>query len=85
MTDDEAGLISEIKDGKTIRIFKKGRFLGKGGFARVYEGEDFENGEIYALKLVDKEIFGKHPDVRSKLTSEIAIHKELDHPNVVKF
>ena len=39
----------------------------QGGFARVYEAEDFETGDIFALKLIDKEILDGHPDVREKV------------------
>ena len=75
-------------------------FLDKkyqGGFARVYECEDLETGDNWALKLVDKYQFTKHPEVKNKvstpknsnqqkqLMTEINIHRNLKHKNIVRF
>jgi len=64
--------------------YTKGRFLGKGGFARCYEVQDMETREVYAAKIVAKASIAK-PRAHAKLKSEIAIHRSLNHDKVVKF
>ena len=38
----------------TVRRYSKGKFLGKGGFARVYEATNMDTGKKYAVKVVAK-------------------------------
>lgn len=64
--------------------YSKGRFLGKGGFARCYEVQHLETREIFAAKIVAKASVAK-PRAHAKLRSEIAIHQSLEHERVVKF
>merc|ERR1719215_1203635 len=64
--------------------YSKGRFLGKGGFAKCYEVQDMETKQIYAAKIVAKASISK-PRAMAKLRSEIQIHRSLDHDKVVKF
>jgi len=71
------------KNGLPIR-YQKGRFLGKGGFAKCYEVQDMESKEFFAAKIVSKASIAK-PRAHAKLRSEIAIHRSLDHERVVKF
>ncbi len=71
--------------GETVlRRYQKGRFLGKGGFAKCYEVKDIETGRISAAKIIEKASLTKGR-ARQKLMSEIKIHKAMSHPNVVKF
>lgn len=71
--------------GKTEKVhFKRGAFLGKGGFARVYELHDVKTGVCYAGKIISKKSLTK-PRSRQKLVQEIRIHKALDHDNIVRF
>lgn len=77
--------IQRTASGTTEKnIYNKGKFLGKGGFARVYELQNESTGEIFAAKLIPKESFSKSR-VRHKLMSEIKIHKSLCHTNIVQF
>lgn len=62
----------------------RGRFLGKGGFAKCYEITDMDTKEVFAGKVVPKSMILK-PHQREKMSSEIAIHKSLDDPHVVGF
>lgn len=64
--------------------YSKGRFLGKGGFAKCYEVTDMETKYVLAAKIVAKASIAK-PRAMAKLRSEIAIHKSLDHEKVVEF
>ncbi|XP_077575861.1 serine/threonine-protein kinase PLK1 [Stigmatopora nigra] len=73
-----------LVDTRTNRRYTRGRFLGKGGFAKCYEITDMESQEVFAGKIVPKSLIIK-PHQREKMTSEIAIHKALDHINVVGF
>ncbi|CAI2177724.1 13175_t:CDS:10 [Funneliformis geosporum] len=65
------------------REYKRRGLLGEGGFGRCFEVETNE-GKILAVKVVDKTSL-RNPKNKDKLLSEIAIHKKLDHPHIVKF
>ncbi|OWZ09041.1 PLK/PLK-Unclassified protein kinase, partial [Phytophthora megakarya] len=78
----------------TTRTYVKGKFLGKGGFARCYELKCEQTGKLYAGKVVAKKSLVKpkakqkslvKPKAKQKFTSEIKIHKSLHHPQVVQF
>lgn len=45
-------IIEEVCKDKSIRTYTKGKFLGKGGFAKCYE---FHEGDsIFASKIINK-------------------------------
>lgn len=67
----------------TYKKYHKGKFLGKGGFARCYELQDCETKHIYAVKVVLKSSLTKSR-AKQKLMSEIKIHRSLSHNNIVK-
>ncbi|XP_078095939.1 serine/threonine-protein kinase PLK1 [Mustelus asterias] len=69
---------------KTMKRYLRGRFLGKGGFAKCYEISDTDTNEVYAGKIVSKTLLMK-PHQREKMSMEISIHKSLNHSNVVGF
>ncbi|CAD5216875.1 unnamed protein product [Bursaphelenchus okinawaensis] len=60
--------------------YNRGKFLGKGGFARCYEL--FRNDKVYAGKCISKQLLLKKSQ-REKVVQEIKIHSSLRHPNVV--
>jgi len=43
-----------------IKKYAKGRFLGKGGFAKCYEVTDMETNKTFAAKIIDKGTLSKH-------------------------
>ena len=67
-----------------IRRFQRGRFLGKGGFARCYEFLEQATRKIMAVKIVAKANLTKARS-KQKLMSEIKIHRSLKHNNIVTF
>ena len=67
-----------------IYKYARGKFLGKGGFAKCYEFTNIESKKIIAAKIVPKATLQKSRQ-RAKLLSEIKIHRSLNHPNVVHF
>ena len=67
-----------------VRKYSKRKFLGKGGFARVYEFMNQDTRELIASKIIGKDQLTKVRR-RQKLMSEIKIHKSLSHQNIVKF
>ena len=87
-TDTTSNVIVEKytdNDGNLVcKRYKKGLFLGKGGFAKWYELTDLESGTLYAGKIITKASLVK-PRAKQKLKSEIKIHKAMKHENVVKF
>eukprot|EP01010_Urceolus_cornutus_P004395 NODE_67_length_2658_cov_327.802223_g52_i0.p1 GENE.NODE_67_length_2658_cov_327.802223_g52_i0~~NODE_67_length_2658_cov_327.802223_g52_i0.p1 ORF type:complete len:317 (+),score=50.45 NODE_67_length_2658_cov_327.802223_g52_i0:73-1023(+) len=70
--------------GRITNRYKKGKLLGKGGFAKCYECTDCSSGRVYAAKVIEKKSLTK-PKTQQKLKSEIKIHSSLRHPHVVKF
>jgi len=67
-----------------LKRYQKGRFLGKGGFAKCYEVKDCDTSNILAAKIIEKSTLSKTRS-KQKLMSEIKIHKAMNHPSVVKF
>ncbi|OSX74149.1 hypothetical protein BU14_0306s0027 [Porphyra umbilicalis] len=58
-----------------------GEVLGEGSFAKVHRGVDRETGEEVAIKIVSKA--GYTARELEYVVREVAIMRELDHPNVV--
>lgn len=67
-----------------VRRYTKGRFLGKGGFAKCYEMTSNDSQKVYAAKVVSKSSLAKSR-ARQKLMSEVKIHSSLHHSGVVRF
>uniref|UniRef100_A0A914M9N4 Serine/threonine-protein kinase PLK n=1 Tax=Meloidogyne incognita TaxID=6306 RepID=A0A914M9N4_MELIC len=72
-----------VCDGSTKQTYTKGKFLGKGGFARCYELTNNKTKIVYAGKVVSKTLLMKKHQ-RDKMKQEVQIQKMLSHPNVVK-
>ncbi|XP_050824565.1 serine/threonine-protein kinase PLK1 [Gopherus flavomarginatus] len=62
----------------------RGRFLGKGGFAKCYEITELEGQAVFAGKIVPKALLAK-PHQKEKMSMEISIHRSLAHRHVVGF
>jgi len=67
-----------------IIIYLKGKFIGKGGFAKCYELMNLETYHMSAVKIIEKSTLDKSRS-KQKLISEIKIHRGLDYPHIVKF
>lgn len=67
-----------------VQRYNKGRFLGKGGFARCYEIINQDSRKLQAAKIVPKASLTK-ARAKQKLMTEIKIHRSIHHPNVVGF
>ncbi len=72
------------EQGQFVRRYQKGRFLGKGGFARCYEVRELSSGRLLAAKIIEKSTLTKGR-AQQKLMSEIRIHRSMDHPGIVHF
>ncbi|XP_013403756.1 serine/threonine-protein kinase PLK1 [Lingula anatina] len=73
-----------VVDPTSRRRYMKGRFLGKGGFAKCYELTDMETKAVYAGKVVSKALLVKQHQ-KDKMTQEINIHRSLNNRHVVGF
>ncbi|XP_038276642.1 serine/threonine-protein kinase PLK1 [Dermochelys coriacea] len=73
-----------LVDPRTRRSYMRGRFLGKGGFAKCYEITELESQEVFAGKIVPKSLLVK-PHQKEKMSMEISIHRSLAHRHVVGF
>ncbi|WWC85535.1 uncharacterized protein L201_000399 [Kwoniella dendrophila CBS 6074] len=73
----------------TIRDYGKGAkyervgFLGEGGFARVYEIQDYKSRRK-AIKVINRKSI-KTTKNKTKLWAEIKLHQMLIHPHIVRF
>jgi polo-like kinase 1 len=65
-----------------IKKYLKGKFLGKGGFAKCYEFVNQETKMSQAAKIVQKDSLTKSR-AKQKLMSEIKIHRSIKHQHVV--
>jgi len=72
-----------IADPNSKRKYERGRFLGKGGFAKCYELKDLATGEITAGKIVPKSLLTKSHQ-KEKMSQEIRLHKAVSNPFLVK-
>lgn len=73
-----------IVNPATKKRYMKGRFLGKGGFARCYEMTDPADKKVYAGKIVSKSLLTKKHQ-KDKMAQEISIHRSLAHKHIVDF
>ena len=75
---------TKVNGDPGTKHYSRGKLLGKGGFAEVYEFTCIETGQVCAGKLLPKSALGK-ARARQKLMSEIKIHRSLHHTNIVRF
>ncbi|CAF3899339.1 unnamed protein product [Rotaria sp. Silwood2] len=83
-TKDEFNIPNIIIDPRTRTQYSKGKFLGKGGFARCYELIDTNTGQTFAGKVVPKSMLVK-PHQKEKMQQEVTIHQSLNHKHIVQF
>ena len=75
---------SNLDKEEKIRKYTKGRFLGKGGFAKCYEFICQDNNKIFAAKMLPLSDI-KTERQKQKLLTEIKIHKSLHHQQIGAF
>lgn len=76
--------IVKFNGDHVTKKYLKGKFLGKGGFAKCYEMTNLENKKVQAAKIIMKSSLTKSR-AKAKLMSEIKIHRSLHHNNIVGF
>lgn len=69
--------------GSAGQSYQRGLCIGEGGFARCFQVND-GNGEIFAAKTLAKAALNSEK-TRSKLLTEIKIHRAMNHPGIVNF
>ncbi|KAG2388637.1 hypothetical protein C9374_000076 [Naegleria lovaniensis] len=85
----------DVHGRKTINQYTIIKKLGKGSFGSVKLGKSAKNGELVAIKVINKSLINnikrkyKAPGQQqnsqiNKIKHEIAILKKLDHPNIVR-
>lgn len=76
-------IVEKVK-GIEVKKYKRGNFLGKGGFARCYELIDVQTQCSWAGKIISKSKLIKSR-AKQKLINEIKIHNSVHHENIVQF
>ncbi|GAB1310013.1 Serine/threonine-protein kinase KIN4 [Madurella fahalii] len=61
-----------------------GNTIGEGEFGKVKLGWKQEGGVQVAIKLIKKDQLGSNPSRMAKIMREVAILKQLTHPNIVR-
>ncbi|KAJ4414355.1 hypothetical protein N0V85_003188 [Neurospora sp. IMI 360204] len=61
-----------------------GNTIGEGEFGKVKLGWKQEGGVQVAIKLIKKDTVGNNPSRMAKIMREVAILKQLTHPNIVR-
>jgi polo-like kinase 1 len=74
----------KVDSGFAAKRYVKGKFLGKGGFAKCYELADSDPNKMDAVKIIPKAML-KNDRAKQKLQSEIKIHKSCHHRHIVEF
>ena len=74
----------KVENGYATRRYIKGKFLGKGGFAKCWEFVNAETEYVHAAKIIQKSSLTKSR-AKQKLMSEIKIHRSIKHINVGQF
>eukprot|EP01050_Picozoa_sp_SAG11_P019443 SAG11_NODE_3096_length_2698_cov_1.560215_3_plen_182_part_00 len=82
-----------VAERQSNRRYLRGKLLGRGGFAAVYELREIpqgaskprSNGKRWAGKVVAKKKIMESVTKRQQLETEISIHREMEHPHVLKF
>lgn len=71
---------------KALQNVFLGKKLGKGAFGDVYVGrlEGFPDHRVVAVKCISKRAVSKR-DLSTQLAMEIAVHQQLNHPNIIRF
>ena len=65
-----------------IDKYEKLERIGEGTYGVVYKARDVDTGQIYALKKIRLE--SEDEGIPSTAIREIALLKELQHPNIVR-
>ncbi|VVC45273.1 Protein kinase, ATP binding site,Protein kinase domain,Serine/threonine-protein kinase, active site,POLO [Cinara cedri] len=73
-----------IIDNKNDMKYRRGNFLGKGGFAKCYELVDMKTNKKFAGKIISKRYLLRN-NHKNKMNTEISIHKMLKNKNIVSF
>jgi serine/threonine protein kinase len=63
--------------------YELGKTLGTGSFSKVKYATDSDNGTVYAMKIVSKQLI-KEQQLETQLRKEISIMKMLKHQNLIE-
>ena len=77
------------ENGVLIKEWVRGKLLGKGGFAAVYEVRErslkaARIAKTYAIKVVEKASLDKESSLK-RYERELALHRTISHAHIVKF
>lgn len=75
---------TNLHDKENGKRYTRGKFLGKGGFAKCYEFKTEGSAEVLAGKIVPKSLLVKSHQ-KEKMAQEIKLHRRLKHKYVVEF
>lgn len=77
---DKTSFVQIVKNRDVTQDYNLIKELGSGAYGIVYEGVHKQTGEKRAIKAMNKEQI----EDKEALENELAILKQLDHPNIVK-
>ncbi|QPG76676.1 hypothetical protein FOA43_004070 [Brettanomyces nanus] len=68
---------------RSIQRYKVMEKLGEGAFSKVYKAQNIQTGDYVAVKVIEK--FQLDEKQRASVLKEVALMRQLEHPNIVKF
>eukprot|EP01098_Paradermamoeba_levis_P003749 TRINITY_DN1667_c0_g1_i1.p1 TRINITY_DN1667_c0_g1~~TRINITY_DN1667_c0_g1_i1.p1 ORF type:complete len:366 (-),score=157.56 TRINITY_DN1667_c0_g1_i1:122-1135(-) len=83
MADRWADVRPKLRKDKIEDFYEIGDLLGSGSFAEVKRGKNKQNGEIYAIKMIEKKTISS-PDRMDMVFVEMKILLAVDHDNIVR-
>ena len=76
--------LKETKTGKVADYYEVCGRLGQGSFGRVVRARHKVSGTERAIKILSKQRMKQKHVYWQLMQSELAVIKQLDHPNIVK-
>ncbi|KAJ0407401.1 hypothetical protein ATCC90586_003811 [Pythium insidiosum] len=80
--------IKESSEKPSIDDFKLGKQIGEGNFSRIMLATHSASGEVFALKVIEKQrikrLRVRHPNIFNEVNMEKEVLNRLRHPNVIR-
>ena len=84
MEEKSRGEGLQLRTGCRIKNYEIEKLLGQGSFSRVWLVRDVSTQQNFAMKEIAREKVDKSSTLRKLLYTEVAIMKQISHPNIIK-
>ena len=77
--------MSSAEQNEDLIKYTKLNKIGEGSFGEVYRVKDTETGQMFAAKIMLKEVNSNSQEEMLSISREVNINASFDHPTVLKF